>query len=87
MPRFRRGLSSAKKRRSPRFLLAAAVGFAVNYAVGIVYFILIWEFYLQAAGLGAALVTYNLLYMPKDIVLCMLAAFLARRVGGALRQR
>ena len=84
---FSAGLIVGKKKTLSRFLLAAAVGFAVNYAVGIVYFILIWEFYLQAAGLGAALVTYNLLYMPKDIVLCMLAAFLARRVGGALRQR
>ena len=51
------------------------------------YFSLIWKFYMNNGGLWNALVVYNIIYMPKDLVLCILAAFLARAVSAALRRR
>ena len=71
----------------PRLLIAAVVGFLVNYLFGMAYFSLIWKFYMNNGGLWNALVVYNIIYMPKDLVLCILAAFLARAVSAALRRR
>ena len=64
-----------------RCLVAALVAFVANYAVGVPYFAIAWKFFLNGTGLGAAMVTYNLVYMPKDLVLSVLAAMLAYRVA------
>ena len=61
-------------------LLASVAGFLVNYIVGVPYFLLIWHFYMLNGGVWQAAVTYNLIYMPKDLALCLLAGFLAWRV-------
>ena len=61
-------------------LLASVAGFLVNYLVGVPYFLLIWHFYMHNGGVWQAAVTYNLIYMPKDLALCLLAGFLAWRV-------
>lgn len=61
-------------------LLASVAGFLVNYIVGVLYFLLIWHFYMHNGGVWQAAVTYNLIYMPKDLALCLLAGFLAWRV-------
>lgn len=63
-----------------RYIVAALAAFLVNYVIGIPYFALIWQFYLNGSDLGKYIVTYNLLYMPKDCVLCLLAALLAWKV-------
>lgn len=63
-----------------RYIVAALAAFAVNYVIGIPYFALIWQFYMQKPDLWKYVVEYNLLYMPKDAVLCILAAVLAWRV-------
>ena len=63
-----------------RYLVAAVAAFVVNYAVGIPYFSLIWQFHLQNADLGHYIVIWNVLYMPKDFVLCVSAAVLAWKV-------
>lgn len=63
-----------------RYILAAAVGFACCYAVGIPYFAIIWKFYLGKADILPAIISYNVLYMPKDIALCVLAALVAKRI-------
>ena len=63
-----------------RYLVAAVAAFAVNYAVGVPYFALVWQFYLHSAEFGKYVVEFNLLYMPKDLALCLLAAVLACRV-------
>lgn len=63
-----------------RALSAAIAGFLVNYLIGVPYFLLIWHFYMHNGGVWEAAVTYNLLYMPKDLALCLLAGFLAWRV-------
>lgn len=69
-----------------RALLASAAGFLVNYIVGVPYFLLIWHFYMHNGGVWQAAVTYNLIYMPKDLALCLLAGFLAWRVRPLLRR-
>ena len=61
-------------------LLASVAGFLVNYLVGVPYFLLIWHFYMHNGGVWQAAVTYNLIYLPKDLALCLLAGFLAWRV-------
>ena len=78
---FAAGLAAGKGTLSlRRAVIAGLVGFFVNYLVGIPYFACIWAFYLHNGGLWQIIVTGNLLYMPKDLVLCILAAFLAWRV-------
>ena len=69
-----------------RALLASVAGFLVNYIVGVPYFLLIWHFYMHNGGVWEASVTYNLVYMPKDLVLCLLAGFLAWRVRPLLER-
>ncbi len=58
---------------------------AVDYIIGIAYFILVWQLTV-GTGLGMAIVTYNLLYIPKDIVLCLLSGVLAKKASAAVRR-
>ena len=51
------------------------------------YFALIWKYYMQMNGLGSAMIYYNLIYMPKDLILSVLAAVLAERVCNVLSRR
>ena len=78
-----RGKGSVSLRRAA---LAALAGVAANYLFGIAHFALIWSFYMNMSGLWKALLVNNIFFIPKDIVLCVLAAFLARRVGKVLRK-
>lgn len=70
-----------------RTLIAAICGFLVNYAVGIPYFAIIYHFYLHNSGVWQIVVTGNLIYMPKDLILCVLAAFLAKSVRKAIHPK
>lgn len=70
-----RNISSFRRRFTASM---AAIG--ANYLVGIAYFMLMWVYYYHNAGAWNALLLYNLIYLPKDIVLCGLAAVLAVRV-------
>lgn len=69
-----------------RYVVAAVAAFIVNYAVGLPYFALVWQFYLHSPDLGKYVVEFNLLYMPKDLALCLLAAVLAWRVLPHIRR-
>jgi biotin transport system substrate-specific component len=82
------GLVRGKSIQAPlwRYMIAAVAAFAANYAVGIVYFIAVWQLS-GYAGLGGAIVTYNLIYMPKDIVLCLLAALLSQKLAPMVLKR
>ncbi len=84
---FAAGLARGKgKLMLPRAVAGSLVGFLVNYAIGIPYFALIWKYYMHLGGLWKALVSYNFLFMPKDIVLCVLAAVVAVKVAAALKK-
>ena len=68
------------------YIVAGIAAFAANYAIGIPYFALVWHILNGDELLGQMIITYNLLYMPKDLVLCILAAVLARLVVPHIRR-
>lgn len=63
-----------------KMIFASLAAMLVDYFFGSVWFCLMWRFYLNASGVWAALWSYNIIYMFKDVVLCILAAFLARKL-------
>ena len=65
--------------RFRRLLLAALSSMFADYIFGIAYFIAVWTLN-GYEGLWSAVVQYNLIYIPKDILLCGIAAVLARHV-------
>ena len=66
-------------------VLFALAAYVIDYAFGIAYFAAVWTVS-GYAGLGQAVVTYNLIYMPKDLVLSLLAAFLSLAVAPQIRK-
>ena len=84
---FAAGLVRGRSVSLPRLIIAALAGFLVNYLIGVPYFMAIWHFYMNNGGLWGAVLTYNVLYMPKDVALCVLSAFLARTLFVATRRR
>lgn len=62
-----------------RYLLASLAGVVANYVIGIIYFIIVWKVN-EYPELGSAIVSYNLIYIPKDLILCALAAVAAWKV-------
>lgn len=66
-------------------IVLALTAFLADYMVGIPYFIAVWQLN-SYGGLWSAVVTYNLIYMPKDAVLCLLAAFIAFAVTPAIKR-
>ena len=63
-----------------RMIFASLAAMFADYLFGTIYFCSIWRFYMHASGVWAALWTYNILYIFKDIVLCVLAALLAKKL-------
>ncbi len=68
-----------------RYLTAAIVAFLVDYAVGIPYCLIAAKL-LGVADLTKLFLTGNLIYMPKDAVLCVLAALLAKTLVPVIRR-
>ncbi|MGN0818648.1 MAG: biotin transporter BioY [Candidatus Coproplasma sp.] len=68
-----------------QIIVLAIAGFLANYAVGIPYFIAVWQLN-GYPELWESVITYNLLYMPKDAALSLLAALLAWRVIPAVKR-
>lgn len=73
-----------------RYVVGALVAFLADYAVGIPYCIVVAHL-LGVENLTNLLIVGNLVYMPKDAVLSVLAAILARKVcpfiGVAIKKR
>ncbi|MCI7795842.1 MAG: biotin transporter BioY [Lachnospiraceae bacterium] len=69
------------KRNFPALLLACTVGLLADYACGMIYFY-VCSNYILGVSVGWKLVFINcfLLTVGEDFVLCVLAAFLARRL-------
>lgn len=80
------GLIRGKKENAgiKRYFIAALCAFAVCYAIGIPYFLLIWKYYLGNSDILHAAVSFNIIYMPKDLILCMLAAPAAKKIATIL---
>ena len=62
------------------YIFGAVCGVLINYAVGVPYFLIIWKYHLGNTGILQAAVSYNLIYLPKDLILGVLAAFAAFKV-------
>lgn len=74
-------ISSAGNPSVLRFTAAGLCGLAAVYTVGVFYFWCISRFYLKAElGVQAMLVSCFLIPFPKDVVSCVLAAFLGKRL-------
>ena len=70
-----------------RYISGALTALMANYAVGVSYFALIWQFWLKMPDLCNYIVLYNLLYIPKDLILSVLAAVLACKVAPLIRPK
>lgn len=68
------------------YLAAAVAAFSADYLIGIPYFALVWRGLNGAKALGSAIITYNLLYMPKDLILGLLSGLLAHAVVPHIRR-
>lgn len=68
-----------------RYIVAAVAAFLVDYAIGIPYCIVAAKL-IGVKNLTNLLIIGNLVYMPKDLVLSILAAFLARAVSPVIRK-
>ncbi|MDE6597911.1 MAG: biotin transporter BioY [Clostridia bacterium] len=85
---FTGGMIVSGKREYPlwRYVVAGVAAFFANYVIGIPYFTVIWHLLFGNTALGGAVVTYNLIYMPKDLILSILAGLLAKRVVPLIRK-
>jgi len=77
------GIGYNGKNKLWKKIVIALLAFLADYAVGIPYFIAVWQIK-GYPNLWTAIVTYNLIYMPKDAVLCALSALLAYAVTPVL---
>lgn len=68
-------------------LLAAFAGAGVDFVIGIPYFYLIMNLYLQnEMGIGAVVYSTFLLFLPADVILMIFAAFFASKVCPILKR-
>lgn len=79
------GLSFTKYSKLWQIILFSFAALITDYAFGVAYFAAVWVI-TGNAGLGGAIVSYNLIYLPKDAVLTALAAFLAAAVAPAIKK-
>jgi len=69
------------------YMLAAIAGVIINYIVGLPYFMIIWKFYLARDGLSTAVLSYNLVYLIKDIPLALLASRVCKAIHDLLNKK
>lgn len=71
----------------PKYLLANFTGLFIVYGIGMLYYYIICNFLIHTPiGLWPLFLYCFILVVPGDICLCILAAFLARRLRPILRQ-
>lgn len=69
-----------------RLVIASVAGMFADYLIGIPYCIVCAHF-LGVKDLVNLLLTGNLVFIPKDFVLCILAAMIAKSVAPVIRRR
>lgn len=80
------GIAYSRRVKMWQTVLLALAAFLTDYVFGVAYFIAVWQLS-GYSGLWQAVVTYNVIYMPKDAVLTILAAFLSAAVTPAIRRK
>lgn len=78
-------VEKSEKKSILTYVIASIIGVLTNYVIGIPYFIAIWKWYLLKDGLANAILSFNLLYLPKDLILCAVAAIVCERVAKAIQ--
>ena len=78
----------AKKETSLKnYILSSFAGMLVIYIIGVTYYFLISRFYLgNEIGIRNLLVYCFLLTLPGDIVMCLLASVIGKRLKKVLKQ-
>ncbi len=79
------GVYEKADKKAWQYILLALAAMVADYVVGIAYFIAVWQLS-GYEGLWSAVVSYNLIYIPKDVVLCVLAGVLATMVAPVLKK-
>lgn len=79
------GIAYSRRKKIWQTVLLALAAYVVDYVFGIAYFIAVWQLS-GYSGLWQAVITYNLVYMPKDAVLTLLAAAVAVAVTPAIKR-
>ena len=73
------GICYNRSKKLWQIILLAFAATIADYVIGIAYFIAVWEIS-GYESLWASVVSFNLIYIPKDIILAVLAAFLSGAV-------
>lgn len=81
-------VEDSKNKDVKTMLVASFVNLVIVYAFGMVYYYFIANFYLGTPlGVGTLFIYCFVLVVPGDILLCFLAAILAKRVRPILNRR
>jgi biotin transport system substrate-specific component len=79
-----------KAKRYPlwRYIIASLAGCLINYLIGIPYAVLIWTYYnnYTVKYVWELVIAQGFMYMPKDIILALVAAIVAWRVVPAIHK-
>lgn len=70
------GLFRKKCTKFGGYLALSLIALAINYAIGMAYFSVIWLCFYKDGFLNA-LALYNLIYIIKDVAVCLLSALVA----------
>lgn len=77
-----------KEKTIPRYLFANFTGLLIVYAVGMIYYYVICNYVINTPiGVWPLILYCFILAVPGDICLCVLAAFLIKRIKPLLDQR
>lgn len=80
------GKLAEKQLTFKNFLLAAFIGMAVIYVIGIIYYLLISRFYFGSDTSVKWILTYGfLLTLPGDIIMCILSSSLGVKLKKILK--
>jgi len=72
------GLFKDKCNKFSSYLILSLIALVVGYVVGIIYFTIIW-LTVYGEGYFYALAIYNLIYIPKDVIVCILTSVIANK--------
>lgn len=79
------GICPRKANKLWHTVFLAIAAFLADYLFGIAYFIAVWQLN-GWEGLWHGVLVYNVLYMPKDLLLSIFAAFISYSVAPAVKK-
>ena len=73
------GIGYTRAKKLWLLIVLALAATAADYIVGVLYFIAVWKI-MGNPNLWSSVLSFNIVYLPKDVFLALLAAFLSRAV-------